>query len=111
MSSNQEAIAALTRPNPFAALFQEIAEIAQAALRRSAYFELRNVSCDYSGGILTLHGHVPTYHLKQIAQASVAEVPGVVEVHNRVEVTASGAFQNPNAGWREHEMLVSAELD
>jgi len=102
-------IVTLTRPNPFAALFQEIAEIAQAALRRSDHFELRNVSCDFSGGILTLHGRVPTYHLKQLAQASGAEVPGVVEVHNRVEVTASCAFQNSNTGWREHDMLASAE--
>ena len=109
MLPNQEAIAALARPNPFAALFQEIAEIAQAALRRSAYFELRNVSCDFSGGVLTLYGRVPTYHLKQLAQASVAEVPGVVEIHNRLEVAASGAFQNPNTGWREHEMLASAQ--
>jgi len=109
MSPNQEAMATLTRPNPFAALFQEIAEVAQAALRRSAYFELHNVSCDFSGGILTLYGRVPTYHLKQIAQASVAEVPGVVEVHNRVEVTASRDVRDFNAGWREHEMLASAQ--
>jgi osmotically-inducible protein OsmY len=109
MSPNQEAIAALTRPNPFAALFQEIAEIAQAALRRSSYFELRDISCDFSGGILTLHGCVPTYHLKQLAQASVAEVPGVVEVHNRVEVAVPGTFQNPDNGWRRHEMLASAQ--
>jgi hypothetical protein len=109
MSPNQEAIATLTRPNPFAALFQEIADIAQAALRRSAYFELRDVSCDFSGGILTLYGKVPTYHLKQLAQASVAEVPGVVEVHNRVEVTSPRDYQNTNHGWREHEALVSAQ--
>ena len=76
----------MDRPNPFAALFQEIAEIAQAVLRRSSHSELRDVSCDFSGGVLTLRGHVPSYHLKQLAQASVADVPGVVEVHNRVEV-------------------------
>ena len=50
---------------------------------------------------------MPTYYLKQIAQASVAEVPGVVEVHNRVEVAAARVSQDSNAGWREHEMLVS----
>ena len=109
MSPHQDAIAALTRPNPFAALFQAIAEIAQAALRRSAYTELREVGCDYSGGILTLRGHVPTYHLKQLAQASVAEVPGVVEVHNQLEVTASRPPLNPNTGRREHELRASAQ--
>ena len=109
MSNDQEAMAVLTRPNPFAALFQEIAEIAQAVLRRSSYFELHNVSCDFSGGILTLRGRVPTYHLKQLAQASVADVPGVVEVHNRVEVTSARVSQALNTGWREHEMLASAQ--
>jgi osmotically-inducible protein OsmY len=108
MTNEQEALAVLSRPNPFVTLFREIAEVAQAALRRSAYFELHNVSCDYSGGVLTLHGRVPTYHLKQIAQASVANLPGVVEVHNRVEVTSDRGFSNFNTGWREHEMLASA---
>jgi osmotically-inducible protein OsmY len=107
MSGDQETEAVLSRPNPFAVLFEEIAEIAQAALRRSAYFELHNVSCDYSGGVLTLRGRVPTYYLKQIAQASVADVPGVVEVHNRVEVTSGRAAVGFNAGRREHEMLAS----
>jgi len=110
MSNDQEAMAVLTAPNPFATLFQEIAEIAQAVLRRSSYFELRDVSCDFSGGILTLRGRVPTYHLKQLAQASVADVPGVVEVHNRVEVTSARISSTLNTGWREHEMLASAQL-
>jgi len=89
MSPNRQPTALLDRPNPFAALFQEIADIAQQTLRQSSYFELHDVSCEFSGGVLTLRGRVPSYHLKQLAQASVTEVPGVVEVHNRVEVVAS----------------------
>jgi osmotically-inducible protein OsmY len=108
MSPHQQASATLTRPNPFALLFQEIAEVAQAALRHSAYFELRNVSCDFSGGILTLHGRVPTYYLKQRAQAAVADVPGVIEIHNRVEVATPRDFQDAKTGRREREMLASA---
>jgi osmotically-inducible protein OsmY len=108
MSPQQPADATLTRPNPFAVLFQEIAEIAQAALRRSAYFELRNVSCDFSGGTLTLHGRVPTYYLKQLAQASVADVPGVIEVHNRVEVAAPREVYRSKTSWKEEELLASA---
>lgn len=109
MSNDQEAMTVLSRPNPFVVLFEEIAEIAQAALRRSSYFELHNVSCDYSGGVLTLRGHVPTYHLKQIAQASVADVPGVVEVHNRVEVTSARVSPCFETNWREREALASAQ--
>lgn len=108
MSHDQQAAAVLTSPNPFAALFREIADVAQATLRRSAYFELRDLSCDFSGGILTLHGSVPTYYLKQIAQASVIDVPGVVEVHNRVEVTPARVTSGLNATWREQELLASA---
>lgn len=96
----------LDHPNPFAALFQEIAEIAQTALRQSSYTELRGVSCEFSGGVLTLQGRVPSYHLKQLAQASVAHVPGVVEVRNRVEVAATGHFQD---AWREDESPVSIQ--
>ena len=106
MSPTRQPTAVMDRPNPFAALFQEIAEIAQQVLRQSSYFELRDVACDFSGGVLTLRGRVPSYHLKQLAQASVAELPGVVEVHNRVEVVTPP--QVPHAfGWREHEAIVS----
>jgi hypothetical protein len=107
MSGDQETEAVLNRPNPLAALFQEIAEIAQAALRRSAYFELHDVACDFSGGVLTLRGRVPTYYLKQIAQASVADVPGVVEVCNLVEVSSGRPAAGFDIGRREHNLLVT----
>jgi hypothetical protein len=105
MSPHRQPTITLDRPNPFAELFQEIAEIAQAALRRSSYFELHDVTCDFSGGILTLRGSVPSYHLKQLAQASVAEVPGVVEVDNCVEVVSPRSFQDHF--WRIPDALAS----
>jgi osmotically-inducible protein OsmY len=107
MRTTYDSAALLDRPNPFARLFQEIADIAQARLRRSTHFELRDVCCDFSSGVLTLRGRVPTYHLKQLAQADVAEVPGVIEVDNRVEVVASGSFQDPAR--RQHEALAAAQ--
>jgi hypothetical protein len=106
MAPDPRATAVLGRSNPFAALFEEIAEMAQRVLRQSSYFELREVSCDFSGGVLTLRGHVPSYHLKQLAQASVADVPGVIEVHNRVEVVTPRAPHD--LGWKEHEAMASA---
>ena len=108
MSPYQEPRPLLDRPNPFAVLFQEIAELAQATLRQSPYFELRAVSCDFSGGILTLRGHLPSYHLKQLAQATVAEVPGVVEVHNQVEVVTPRPAQNH--GWSRPSTLLSTHV-
>ena len=108
MYTTEPPTAVLGRPNPFAALFQEIAEIAQQLLRKSAYFELRNVSCEFSGGVLTLRGRVPSYHLKQLAQASVADVPGVIEIHNRVEVTPSRTSQHTSG--REREPMMPAHV-
>ena len=106
MSPHRQPTVSLDHPNPFASLFQEIAEIAQAALRRSSYVELHDVSCDFCGGTLTLRGRVPSYHLKQLAQASVSEVPGVVEVDNCVEVVSPRHFQE--YCWRIPDALASS---
>jgi hypothetical protein len=97
MRTDTDSASLFERPNPFDVLFREIAEVAQAKLRRSAYVELRGVCCDFSGGVLTLRGRVPSYHLKQLAQADVAGVPGVLEVDNRVEVVAWRSFQSPRS--------------
>jgi osmotically-inducible protein OsmY len=98
MSPQRKPTTMLNRPNPFETLFQEITEIARAALRQSAYAELRELSCDFDGGILTLRGRVPTYYLKQLAQEAVADVPGVVEVENHVEVDVVGGYSGINWG-------------
>jgi hypothetical protein len=108
MPDDQEAVAILSRPNPFVALFQEIGEVAQAALRRSPYYELHNIVCEFSGGILTLRGRVPTYYLKQLAQATIADLPGVIEVNNRVEVASSVVSPRLDVERRRQRELISA---
>ncbi len=107
MSPRRQPTAAMDRPNPFATLFQEIADIAQATLRQSPEAGLHEVSCEFSGGILTLRGRVPSYHLKQLAEAAVAEVPGVIEVHNRVEVV--GTQTVPERNWKGAGALVAVQ--
>ncbi|HYT89933.1 MAG TPA: BON domain-containing protein [Gemmataceae bacterium] len=64
------------------------AELAEGRLRRSSYLALRGVSCAWDAGVLTLRGRLPSYYLKQVAQASVAQVGGVERVENRIEVVA-----------------------
>jgi osmotically-inducible protein OsmY len=59
---------------------------AESRLRQSAYFELRSVACEYHEGVLTLRGRVPSYYLKQLAQALVDKVEGVLELNNQVDV-------------------------
>jgi osmotically-inducible protein OsmY len=65
-----------------------IAESAESRLRGNSYLALKNVSCDYRDGVLTLRGCLPTYYLKQMAQAAVARIDGVERVINEIEVMA-----------------------
>ncbi len=61
---------------------------AQSRLRKSAYHELRLVSCGFHQGVLSLRGHVSSFYLKQVAQTLVRELDGVREINNRLEVAA-----------------------
>jgi hypothetical protein len=65
------------------------ADLAERALRNSPYLALRNVACDCRGGVLTLRGCLPTYYLKQVAQAVVARIDGVRQVVNDIEVACA----------------------
>jgi osmotically-inducible protein OsmY len=67
---------------------QEINLEAEDRFRRSGYFALRDISCDARNGVLHLRGRLPSYYLKQVAQAVAAEVEGVRRVVNRIEVIA-----------------------
>jgi osmotically-inducible protein OsmY len=75
-------------------------KMAEDRLRNSAYLELRNISCDIHEGVLTLRGRVPSYHLKQLAQALVHEIEGVLELNNQLDVVAPGdarrSHRSPN---------------
>jgi CheY-like chemotaxis protein len=66
-----------------------VAERAEGRLRRNAYLALKNITCECRDGVLTLRGSLPTWYLKQVAQATVAGVEGVGRVENRIEVVGS----------------------
>ena len=55
----------------------DVRSLAERRLRDNAYAALRNVSCEYAEGVLTLRGRLPTYFLRQMAQAAVAGLDGV----------------------------------
>ena len=59
---------------------------AERALRRGRYPALKNLSCDYQGGVLVLRGSLPSYYLKQVAQEVVARLEGVQAVDNQIQV-------------------------
>ena len=59
---------------------------AEALLRASPYLPLRNLICEYHEGVLTIRGRVPTFYLKQLAQAYLQKLAIAEEINNQVEV-------------------------
>jgi osmotically-inducible protein OsmY len=66
-----------------------VAEQARKQLQGQPYRALKHVSCDYRDGTLTLRGRLPSYFLKQMAQAAVARIAGVERIVNHIEVVAA----------------------
>jgi osmotically-inducible protein OsmY len=71
-----------------------IKDLAEGCLRRNPYRALKNVSCDYEAGVLTLRGCLPSYYLKQVAQQVVAHLEGVERIHNQIEVVTPASCSN-----------------
>jgi osmotically-inducible protein OsmY len=63
-----------------------IAETAQHRFQENVYLALRSLTCEVADGVLTLSGRVPSYYLKQVAQEAVADLPGVRQIVNAIEV-------------------------
>jgi osmotically-inducible protein OsmY len=66
-----------------------VVEGAETRLRGNSYLALKNVSCEYFEGVLTLRGCVPSYYLKQMAQTAVARLDGVDRIVNEIEVISA----------------------
>lgn len=84
LSGRTTGLSTALRPAPA----QQIAEGAENCLRHNSYLALKNVHCECAGGVLTLRGCLPTYYLKQMAQALVARLEGVQRIVNEIEVVA-----------------------
>ena len=74
-----------------------ILDLARRRLAESPYGFQRRVDVAYDNGILTLRGRVPTFFLKQTAQALVAKVEGVRQVVNLVDVPSNATISPPRA--------------
>jgi osmotically-inducible protein OsmY len=61
-------------------------QTALARLANTPFPPLRYVGCEFDRGTLTLHGRVPTFYLKQVAQEAVRAVSGVRQVMNEIQV-------------------------
>jgi hypothetical protein len=60
---------------------------ARRRLRAAGYAELRQVSCEAHGNVIRLKGRVSRYHLKQLAQHLVRDLPAFDRVENRITVS------------------------
>jgi len=63
-----------------------LVEAVDRALCNTGYSALRGVQIEIERGIVVLWGRVPTYHQKQVAQATAQQVDGVRGVANGIEV-------------------------
>jgi osmotically-inducible protein OsmY len=66
-----------------------VADRARKQLQGQPYRALKQVSCEYHDGTLVLRGRLPSYFLKQMAQAAVARVAGVERILNHIEVVTA----------------------
>ena len=65
-----------------------LAERIERALRTNGYPALRTIQASVEGRRVVLKGRVPSYYMKQMAQAVTLDVAGVQDLRNDVEVAA-----------------------
>jgi osmotically-inducible protein OsmY len=68
---------------------QKLAQEASLALREAGFPALRDLEIEVTRGVVILWGRVPTYHQKQLAQATVQKLDGVRGIANGVEVVCA----------------------
>ena len=59
---------------------------AQQVLQSSGYAALRRLRCEVRGAVVIVHGVLPSYYLKQVAQSVLQRLDGIRSVRNLVEV-------------------------
>jgi hypothetical protein len=69
-----------------------LAERIERALRANGYPALRTIEVSVEGCRVVLKGPVPSYYMKQMAQAVTTAITGVQELCNEVEVIPPAAL-------------------
>jgi hypothetical protein len=64
----------------------DLKAVVAETLDHSGYSALSLVGCEVRGDAIILQGSVPTYYLKQLAQAFAQRVAGAKRVDNRLAV-------------------------
>jgi osmotically-inducible protein OsmY len=66
-----------------------IATTAEVRLRANSHTAFRRITCKAEQGVLVLEGRLSTFFQKQLAQEIVANIEGVVQIVNHIEVVGS----------------------
>lgn len=67
-------------------LDERLSRFVREAIRNAGYLPLRNVSVVAHEGHVVLHGRLPTWYMKQLAQCAAMSVPGVESLSNEIVV-------------------------
>ena len=65
---------------------QAVTDLADERLRGRGYLSLRNLTCEIAEGVLVVHGTVPSFYLRQVAQNALEQIPGVRQVVDHIDV-------------------------
>jgi hypothetical protein len=65
---------------------QGVEEAARVRLAKTGYPVLKTVECSFRDGRIILHGQVPSYYHKQLAQAALRDAKHIDQVVNHLEV-------------------------
>lgn len=65
------------------------ARAAERIFQACPYHAIRYLKCEFRDGVLTIHGRLPSYHLKQVAQSMVLNLDGVDRIRNLTEVAVT----------------------
>jgi hypothetical protein len=77
---------------------------ATTALAASKYGPLRKLDCRVSAGVVEITGSVPSFYLKQLAQAAVLQlypssvIRNLVRVHGESSVFVAKSCDDPQSG-------------
>lgn len=65
---------------------QNVADAAKHRILHQPHLKMQRLWCEYERGRLILRGQVPSFYFKQLAQEAVADLSGVRQVVNEIEV-------------------------
>jgi osmotically-inducible protein OsmY len=65
---------------------ERITTVAKQRIVHQPHLSVQRIWCDFDRGRLILRGQVPSFYFKQLAQEAVADLDGVEQVVNEIEV-------------------------